>query len=99
MDIPDRIKRLHTRDREAVRELCEAVGYGFVMHEAEKLWREKATSEGLAGSEHTTGPCAVFMVPCPCRKRVDGPSCDWCCGALRVTERVAQAIREADHAD
>ncbi len=78
--------------------LCEAHGYGWVMHEAERLWGKKIRSNpalyGPAGGEHTCGPCAVFMVPCGCRESTDESyPCDWCCGAGRVTERVREAQR------
>lgn len=82
-----------------VREIGERIGYGRTMQLCEQLWREKLSKEGCAGGEHTTGPAATFMVPCPCVEELRSGkldvACDWCCGALRVTERVAQAIAEA----
>lgn len=74
-------------EHEAVRQLGEHIGWGNVMHLAERCWREYLQASGApAGGEHTTGPCAIFMVPCPCART--GESCDWCCGARRVTQRV-----------
>lgn len=78
-------------DREAVRRLGEAIGYGNLMQLAEALWGEALTAQGCgAGGAHSVGPCVGGLVPCPCDDRV---SCDWCCGAGRVTERVASAMR------
>ena len=84
----------------AVEELGEAIGYGRLMQAAETVWRRKAIEQGISGSEHTTGPCASFMVPCPHRDEDAHPDwfdenghCDWCCGAGRVTGRVAAAMR------
>ena len=85
------------RERAEVFQVCEEHGYGRVMQLAEQLWREKVTAEGFAGSEHTTGPCAVFMVPCPAGEHARAVPCDWCCGAGRVTNRVAEAI--ANHTE
>jgi hypothetical protein len=76
-------------ERAAVRKLGEHIGWGNVMYLAEQCWRE----HGPAGSEHTCGPCAALLVPCPCRyEREDGrPACDWCCGSGRLTRRVYEA--------
>lgn len=75
----------------SVRRLGDEVGYGFLMHTAEEIWREKAVASGTAGGELTIGPCAALMRPCLCR----APSkCDWCCGTGRVTERVLQAMKD-----
>lgn len=75
-------------EEEAVRALGDRIGFGRLMQLAEQTWRE---ASGHPGSEHTTGPCAVFMVPCPCREAGES-SCDWCCGAGRVTRRVRDAM-------
>lgn len=83
-----------------VERLGRAIGFGRLMQAAESVWRRVAIDNGTPGSEHTTGPCASMMEPCPCR--VDDPAkdewfagghCDWCCGAGRVTNRVARAMR------
>lgn len=87
-----------TRDvweRELVRRLCKRVGYGFVMREAEALWREGLATESpsAVGGELSVGPCVAFLVPCECRTgRVD---CDWCCASGRVTKKVREAQRAA----
>lgn len=86
------IEAMCSRDKAMVRELCKRLGYGAVMHFAEECWREDVPS-GLAGAEHTCGPCATFMVRC--EHTGDGPvNCDWCCGSGRVTKRVAQAMKD-----
>ena len=87
-------------EEEATRRLGDAIGYGRLMQCAETVWRQKAIAQDMPGSEHTTGPCAAFMVPCPHRDKdardewfdANG-HCDWCCGAGRVTKRVAEAMR------
>lgn len=80
-------------EKDLVRAIGDRIGYGRLMQLAEEVWREKASAEGLHGSEHTTGPCAAFMVRCQCleeeKPELDrNGHCDWCCGAGRVTERV-----------
>lgn len=87
-----------TNEETAVRDLGNSIGYGRLMQLAEQIWKAVAIAGGVPGSEHTTGPCAVFMVPCQCRElkkpQLDSNGhCDWCCGAGRVTERVRQAQR------
>lgn len=72
-----------------VSDLCEQIGYGRVMQLAEELWGAKARADGIPGSEITTGPCAVMMVPCPHPVRDDNGHCEVCCGAGRVTKWVA----------
>lgn len=89
------------RDRDeakAVREIGERIGYGRTMRLAEKLWREKLAEQGHPGGEHTTGPCAAFMVPCPCPEsgRDAAGHCEWCSGTRRVTQRVRAAILAFD---
>jgi hypothetical protein len=79
------------RERAIVRALGDQIGYGNMMSIAEQEWRTKLDAQGMAGGEHTTGPCAALMVPCPCESR---SKCDWCCGAGRVTKRVAEAMKE-----
>lgn len=92
--------RLMRVEESAVRELGDRIGYGRLMQAAEDIWRKIAIQEGTPGSEHTRGPCAAFVVRCP--HLDDGHQgwldknghCDWCCGAGRVTKRVAAAMRE-----
>lgn len=76
-------------ERATIMELGKEIGFGRVMQLAEQCWRELAAERGLSGSEHTTGPCAEMMVPCPCGAPAQ---CDWCCGAGRVTKRVREAM-------
>ena len=85
---------------ERVRQLCEGEGFGFVMHEAERLWRDWIRRNGHpTGAEFTCGPCAASMVACPCAEKLRSGAievaCDWCCGALRVTKRVREAMEGA----
>lgn len=78
-------------EKELIRKLGLAMGWGHIMQLAEECWREHLAAEGFAGGEHTHGPCAALLVPCVC---ADGPgpgNCDWCCGTARVTKRVKEA--------
>ena len=86
----------HRADKEAVRELGSAIGYGNMMTLAEECWREMFEDRGEpTGGEHTHGPSAANLVPCPCTETDESPgNCDWCCGNGRVAKRVAQAMRE-----
>jgi len=81
-------------EKHAVRELGDRIGYGRLMQAAEEVWRDINRERGMPGAEHTVGPCAAVLVPCPnCSDGLDeGESCDWCAGAGRVTHRVAKAI-------
>lgn len=96
--------RMAASEESAVRELGDRIGYGRAMQLCEELWSKKLEAQGLpAGGAHAHYCCAAFLVPCPCcvparQKDEDcacGSSCDWCCGACRVTKRVAQAIEQA----
>lgn len=82
-------------EKRLVRELGDRIGYGRMMQLAERLWRQRLVEQGIpGGGEHSVGPCVAFLVPCPCLAG-DGPvKCDWCCGAGRVTERVATEARK-----
>ena len=84
----ERWKVAITAEEQAVEALAGRIGYGRTMQLCEKLWRAKLATDGLEGGEHSTGPCVSFLVPCPCK----GERCDWCCGANRVTQPVAQAM-------
>jgi hypothetical protein len=76
-----------------VRAIGGMFGYGRVMQLAEELWREKLKIHNMEGGEHTVGPCATFMVPCPHPENNNQTAgCDWCCGSGRVTERVREAM-------
>ena len=52
--------------------LCEREGFGFVLHVAADEWRRREPT-----GAHVTGPCAVFTVPCGCKRR---HLCDKCHG-------------------
>ena len=84
------------QEEKLVREIGRSIGYGRTMQLCEQLWREDLVEihHLKPGGEHTTGPCAAMMVPCPCQKngRDANGHCDWCCGAGRVTKRVRKAI-------
>jgi hypothetical protein len=79
-------------EERAVRDLGERIGYGRVMQLVEKIWNAK-----VPGGAHSHGPCVAFLVPCPCPAsgRDANGHCEWCCGAGRVTARVARAMAEA----
>lgn len=88
--------RLDAEERE-VEALGRRIGFGRLMQAAEAVWRRVGV---VPGSEHTVGPCASMMERCPHLADpgpnpawFTGPHCDWCCGAGRVTKRVAQAMR------
>jgi hypothetical protein len=86
-------KPIHDAEEAAVRKLGDAIGYGRMMQLAERIWNEKQP-----GGAHSTGPCVFFLVPCPhlTTKNIawldENGHCDWCCGAGRVTKRVAAAM-------
>ncbi len=90
-DVNESAERQMRIEEEAVRELGKRIR---VMQAAERLWGDALEADGLPrGGAHSVGCCVAFLVPCPgC---TDHKTCDWCCGAGRVTKRVAQAIREA----
>jgi len=94
-----RFDTINAREEELVRKLGEDIGYGRTMQLCEKLWNDKLARAGMKrGGEHAVYCCAIFLVPCPgcapARRRDE--SCGWCCGAGRVTKRVAKAIRLAE---
>lgn len=85
---------IEAKEKAAVDRLGSAIGYGRMMQFAEECWRELLERSGGAGGEHTTGPCAAFMVPCECIELGTGPvNCDWCCGCGRVTKHVREVQR------
>ena len=88
--------RVLVDETEQVRALGERIGFGNMMVLAERLWRDLL---GGAGGERVAYCCAAFMVPCPGCKKVEHPGkCDWCCGAGRVTKKVAEAIQKLEPA-
>ena len=86
------------QEEDLVREVGRSIGYGRTMQLCEQLWREDlvAVHNLPPGGEHSVGPCAALLRPCPCPVKTRGESahCDWCCGTGRVTERVLRAINE-----
>lgn len=88
----DMLNAMASYEESRVRSLGDAIGYGRMMQLAERLWREKVTPDGHAGSEHTVGPCAAFMVPCPNTVLDDNGPCEICCGSGRVTKWVAENL-------
>lgn len=82
----ERMKRIQEAEDDEIRDLCERIGYGRVLHATADLWAAKD-----AIGAHTTGPAISLVVPCGCR----GANCDWCCGSGRVTKRVRRAKAEA----
>lgn len=89
-----------TRERseeQQVMALGKAIGFGRTMQLCEQLWGDVLEQGGTPrGGAHSVGPCVAFLVPCPSNRHpFTGEHCDWCCGAGRVTERVAKAIADA----
>lgn len=89
-------ERMFTQDvseQQLIDALGRRMGWGRIMQLSEQCWREHLarTGPGLEGGEHSTGPCVSMLVPCPCIA-ADDADCAWCCGAGRVTKRVAQAM-------
>jgi len=80
-----------------VRWIGERIGYGNLMHLAQRAWRQKLTEKNMQGGEFAVGCCTTFVVKCPCPE--DGKDanghCDWCCGSGWVTKKVLAAMEEA----
>ena len=64
-----------------VKELCEQIGYGFVMESASRQWLKKDPAAFLVG------PCESETRKCECRKPNE---CDWCCGTGWLTKKVKE---------
>ena len=77
----------HMNERDAVKRLGDAIGYGYLMQLAEQIW-----GEIQPGGQHTTGPAAFFMVPCSHPVLDAHGLCEVCCGAGRVTRWVAENL-------
>ncbi len=79
-----------------VKVMGEKIGFGRMMQLGEKLWREHLGPLGIAGGEHSVGPCVALLVQCPHPDVEDATAggCDWCCGSGRVTKRVLDAMNE-----
>lgn len=97
-DVAARLRAIDSTEERAVAALGYQIGFGRMMQLCEKLWRERALASGHPGSEHTTGPCATFMVACDCPPSgLDrNGHCEWCCGCGRVTRLVGELQRTLD---
>lgn len=83
---------------EAVTRLGQQIGFGNMMHLAQKAWRDQLLKQGAEGGEFTVGTCVAFLVPCVCIEQKTPPKdCDWCCASGKVTKRVREAIKEIEH--
>ena len=96
--MPARVLAMNAAEENMVRALGGSIGYGRIMQLAEQLWREKITPDGHEGAEHTTGPCALFMVPCPHPVLDDNGHCEVCCGCGRITKWVASNLAKLTNA-
>ena len=82
-----------------VQAVGETIGYGRTMQLCEALWGKVLEADGLpAGGAIASYCCVVFLIPCPgqAHKRQAGSHCDWCCGAGRVTKKVAEAMSKLE---
>lgn len=93
--IPPHVLAKQKADTERVRQLCEELGYGFVIGQASDLWRKKDST-----GAHVVGPCAFFTAPCPCERR---GSCDLCYGCgwnfKKAELENGKVCRHADECD
>jgi hypothetical protein len=92
------MKRMEPRNRsekELVRQIGDAIGYGRTMQLCEEIWHEKEIAEGRehASGALVHGPCRAFMVPCPHTIKDWNGHCDICCGAGRITKGVAKLLQ------
>lgn len=71
-----------TAQREILRPVCEALGYGFVMDQAARMWQEIDPMGAF-----TVGPCKGGTVPCGCK---DQAHCNWCYGSGWLTKHVKE---------
>jgi len=77
-----------------VKALGEKIGFGYLMQLSEKLWGDILEAQCLPrGGARAAYCCSTFLVPCPACPPGEAHKCDWCCGAGRVTKKVAEAIR------
>jgi hypothetical protein len=84
----DEVERAYVRDRQAVIDLCDRLGYGFVMDEASKAWQAHGVAGGYPTVGKLVGPHVGQTIRCRCLGEGD---CDWCCGCGWVTSRVSEA--------
>lgn len=99
LHIPDSWKKLGDREYNIVYTLGETMGFGRIMQLAEECWRDYLKKNGYPeGSEHTTGPCKCFIIPCVCREEgneeMKEAGCDWCFGCGKLTKTVYELVRK-----
>jgi hypothetical protein len=84
-------------EKEMVRELGDAIGYGRTMQLCEEIWHKKeiAAGRGHASGAFVHGPCRAFMVPCTHPALDDNGHCDICCGSGRITKGVAKLLEHS----
>jgi len=100
-EVSARLRAIESAEERAVATIGYQIGFGRVMQLCEKLWRERAAAGGHQGSEHTTGPCAAFMVACACPPSgLDrNGHCEWCCGSGRVVRLVGELQHTLEDVD
>ncbi len=77
---------LQKHQKELVYKIGKEIGFGNMMHLAQKCWRDilsKPDSLAPPGGEFACGPCVRLTVPCGCES-----GCDWCCGSRWLTKHV-----------
>lgn len=90
--INERFLREQAPSQRLVVNLCESLGYGFVMHEASRSWRMKPDFPGVG---MMVGPHEGCTVECEhWGFDTDKDHCEWCCGSGWVTKYVADLIHD-----
>lgn len=82
------LANMNAQEKILIRDLGLKMGWGRIMQLSEECWKEYADEKGYTGLQHTTGPCAAFMVPCHHPIKDESGHCDICCGAGRITKGV-----------
>jgi hypothetical protein len=79
-------------DSQAVRSLCQRLGYGYVMEEASLAWQDYSRAGGRYGVGLVVGPHIRSTVPCGCESELApaGYGCEWCGGCGWLTKKVAE---------
>ena len=70
--LPSHILQDWESKKKQVKDLCEKIGYGFVISEASRIWQEKDPRGAFS-----VGPCVLFTEPCDCERKT---KCDKCYG-------------------
>lgn len=88
-----------TNDEEenAVKQICELIGYGRTMQLASDLWAKKDRYGELGAFVY--GPCRSMVVPCPHPKEAEDANghCDLCCGSGHVTKLALKSFQLSFH--